>query len=47
MTSVSKYLKKLSEEKLIAREEDGGAPSGDVGAVIGPDSGNSDSSDVL
>ena len=48
MKSVLKYLKKLSEEKLIAKEDDGGAAIGasDGGAVVAGDAA-SDSSDVI
>ena len=48
MKSISKYLKKLFEEKLIAKEDDGGAAiGGDVGGGDIVSGGDSPSSDIV
>ena len=44
MKTISEYLKKIYEEKLLAKEDDGGAPVGDISS---PSDIGQDASDLL
>lgn len=44
MKTISEYLKKIYEEKLLAKEDDGGAPAGDISS---PSDIGQDASDLL